>query len=97
MQIKLCHWLFEWGEKWKYLGGGGGGGVKISYDILTPGLSWDSFWLCQSKSIITIQEIIDNFNIMILSSKYEMQKKLCHRFIWGWNILTPGSSWDSFW
>ena len=19
-------------------------GVKISYDILTPGLSWDSFW-----------------------------------------------------
>ena len=24
---------------WKYLEG-----VKISYDILTPGSSWDSFW-----------------------------------------------------
>ena len=39
--------------------GGGGGGVKISYDILTPGSSWDSFWYCQNKSILSIQEIID--------------------------------------
>ena len=39
--------------------GGGGGGVKISYDILTPGSSWDSFGLCQNKSIMTTREIID--------------------------------------
>ena len=31
------------------------GGVKISYDILTPGSSWDSYWYCQNKSII-VQE-----------------------------------------
>ena len=34
-----------WGGS-KYLegGGGGGGGVKISYNILTHGSSWDNFW-----------------------------------------------------
>ena len=36
-----------------------GEGVKISYDIFNPELSWDTFWLCQNKSILTIQEIID--------------------------------------
>ena len=30
-------------------GGGGGGVVKISYAILTPGSSWDSF--CKSVKI----------------------------------------------
>ena len=56
-------------------------GVKISYDILTPGSSWDSFWKCQNESIITTQEIIDIILIQwwILSHNYETQIKLCHR------------------
>ena len=44
-----------WGGS-KYLEGGGGQNI-IRY--LTPGSSWDSFWYCQNKSILTIQEIID--------------------------------------
>ena len=34
-------------------------GVKILYDILTPGSSWDSFWLCQNECIMITREIIN--------------------------------------
>ena len=35
------------------------GGSKYLEGEGTPGSSWDSFWYCQNKSILTIQEAIN--------------------------------------